>query len=306
MGLLGDLYEKRKGGNGSSKAAYTLSKLLEEIATQYVPSDSLAVKYLKMLQYIMRKNYLHEELKVLPDEGFQRKEYAKLLLNLDYGGERQPKKMHGDYRDPDRKYHVDGSQLYKADVKMLWGITLPSEFDSFVSVEDINTFCKLNPGGVERLEAEYHSKIAKKKNAEVNAAADAARGEEVKRAEKTHLNAVYHKSVNLENVIKKGLEGRMLPITTSAVQESNQTRADVQYLTSVEEITGLRAYNSMFSANLDELLDDGDDEAAAIMHKGDGDRGLCNALARSMWGDELYSWVLDSAINHEIVQNRDW
>jgi hypothetical protein len=137
---------------------------------------------------------------------------------------------------------------------------------------------------------------------------DIAQHEEEEKIE-AHLLEVAHEQEVLGKLANILLKGRMLPTHCSITEETNVTASDNEAYDHLETVTaelGLECAQTAFVIALEKAVEEEDTKAEERLHVGDGDRGLCDALSRAVWGDETFSKFLNERVTREIIRNQAW
>jgi hypothetical protein len=286
-------------------------EVIAEMSQQYADSDPYYIKYWKMINYAIQTDIFVKDLADF-DGKIPKKMFSRMIVDFDYRIPRGEAYVDGEVRAKGSK--MAGKQLTKRELRLLVLLTAGSSFIDNITSNMLEKVANRSLAEVEAeletFEAELAADASRRKGeerAQREAKKEAARRREV---EGGLFEGISHQRKELGNLAKILLKTRMLPTSCSVTAETSDTGEDIEcgkYLATIRRDLRLVPLRTRFLSQWENICEEHDDaNANKECHLGDGDRGLCDALARCMWGDEVYSGFLNFKVNQELQDNVDW
>jgi hypothetical protein len=296
---------KNEGDHGPREA------LVAEMSRQFADSDPYYVKYWKMIKYAMENSILERDLEDFHNK-IPKTIFSHIIIDLDFRVPRGAQAIISEIRERGAK--IPGKQLTKKELGLLVLLTAGSSFMDNISMHRLEQFANQTRAEMEAEFEAFRTELAEeaRRKQELKGAqrADLQAANERREEEDEMFGAMSQERKELGNLAKKLLKTRMLPTSCSMTAEKSDTAEDLdagKFLSTIRRNLRLVPLRTKFLSDWENISEvDGDQKANEECHLGDGDRGLCDALARCMWGDEVYGGFLDFKVNQELQDHRDW
>jgi hypothetical protein len=286
------------------------AELVAELASQYESTDKIHVKYWKMVKHALEEGMFDQDFK-LNDDKIPKKLFRHIIIDFDYGVEVGPRRLP---QDGERKKweKMPGKMLSKDELAQLLLLTGGSKYVSNITLVELGRLASFE---LSELEAEFTELQLEHERDHEEALRMAGSKENAERARMQILmdEAKYFKEIGDEfktvgNLAKRVLQApKMLRTDCSLTLQDCLTAPDElagKFLADARRQLRLEVVRTKYSAEYERALEQGVGEK--FLDDGEGANGLCEALCRAMWGDETYAAFLDSKIDSEIEQNREW